>query len=60
MGHLPILTSTVTGCISISAFASWVDFPVGIASFIVTIKTCVITARNKKYKSIIIIKKETW
>ena len=30
--HLLILASTVTGCVSISAFASLVAFPVGITS----------------------------
>ena len=33
-----ILASTVTGCVSISAFDSLVDIPVGIASFAATIK----------------------
>ena len=31
--HLLILASTVTGCVSISAFASLVDIRVGIMSF---------------------------
>ena len=51
--HLIILASTVTGCVSIFALASFVGFPVGIASSTAIIEVCVITARIKKYKSII-------
>ena len=36
--HLLILNSTVTGCVSISAFASLVGIPVGIANSTGTIK----------------------
>ena len=50
--HLLILISTVTGWISISAFASLVDIPVGISSYAVVLKICVI-AGIKKQKSII-------
>ena len=38
--HLLILVSTVTGCASISAFASLVCVPVGIMSSAVKIKIC--------------------
>ena len=55
--HLLILVCTVTGCGSISAFASLVDISVGVASFLITIKTSIITALIKKYKSIIKKKK---
>ena len=48
-----ILVSTVTGCVSTSAFASLVCVPVGITSSAVGIKSCAITAGIKKYKSII-------
>ena len=48
--HLFILASTVAGCVSISAFASLVAFPTGIASSAVGLKICVITAGIKKYK----------
>ena len=48
-----ILASTVTGCVSVSAFASLVGIPVGITSFAATVKICVVTAGIKKYKSII-------
>ena len=57
--HLLILVLTVTGCVSISAFASLVCIPVGIMSSAVGIKPCAITAGNKKYKSIIKKKKKT-
>ena len=53
-----ILASTVTGYISISAFASLVCVPVGITSSAVGLKMCVITAGIKKYRSIIIEKKK--
>ena len=53
-----ILVSAVTGCVSISAFASFVAIPVGITSSAVRIKTCAITAGMKKYKSIINKKKK--
>ena len=56
--HLLILVSTVTGCVSISAFASLVAIPVGITSSAVGIKICAITAGIKKYKSIIKKKKK--
>ena len=51
--HLLILISTVTGCVSISAFASLVCVPVCITSAAVGIKICEITAGIKMYKSII-------
>ena len=56
--HLLILVSTVTGCVSMSAFASLVCVLVGITSLAVGIKTCGVTARIKKYKSIIKKKKK--
>ena len=55
--HLLILVSTVTGCVSISAFASLVGIPVGIMSSEVELKICVITTGIKWYKSIIKEKK---
>ena len=51
--HLLILVSTVTGCVSISAFASLVCVPVGITSSAVGIKICAITTGNKMHKLII-------
>ena len=47
-----ILVSTVTGCVSVSAFDSLVCVLVGIMSSSVGIKISAITARIKKYKSI--------
>ena len=47
-GHLLILASTVTGCISICALVFLVSIPVGIASPVITTKISVITARIKK------------
>ena len=55
--HLLILVSIVTGCVSISAFASLVCVSVGIASSAVGIKICAITVGVEKYKSIIKKKK---
>ena len=51
--HLLILTSAVTGCVSISAFSSLVGLPIGTASSAVALKICAINAGIKKYKSII-------
>ena len=47
--HLLILTSAVTGCVSISAFASLIGIPVGITSSAVGLNICAITAGIKKY-----------
>ena len=56
--HLLILVWTVTGCASISAFASLIAIAVGITTSSVGIKICAITAEIKKYKSIIKKKKK--
>ena len=57
--HLLILISIVSGCVSISAFASSVDIPIGITSSAIGLKICVvIIAGIKKYKSMIKKKKE--
>ena len=52
--HLLILISTVTGCVSISAFVSLVGvgIPIGITSPEIGLKICAITAGIKNYKSI--------
>ena len=52
-----ILASTITGCISISAFASFIGIPIEITSSAIGLKICAITAGNKRYKSIIKKKK---
>ena len=51
-------STTVTGCISISGFASFVGIPIGIMSVEIGLKICVIIARIKEYKSIINKKKK--
>ena len=56
--HLLILVSTVTGCVSISAFAYLVGIPIAITSSAIGLKICAITAGTKKYKSIIKKKKK--
>ena len=44
--HFLILASTITGCISISAFTFLIDIPVGITSSAIGLKICAITAGN--------------
>ena len=46
--HLLIFISTITGCVSISAFASFLGVPVGITSAAIGLKICAITCRNWK------------
>ena len=53
-----ILASTVTGCISVSSFASVVGIPIRIMSSAVELRTCAITTGIKKYESIIKEKKK--
>ena len=48
----------ITGCISISTFASLVSTPIGITRFAVGLKICAITAPFKKFQSIIKKKKK--
>ena len=45
--------SAITGCASISNFASFLAIPIGITSSAIELKICVIRAGIKKYKSII-------
>ena len=52
-----IVISTITGCVSISAFASLVGIPIGITSSAIGLKICVANVGIKKYKSIIKKKK---
>ena len=56
--HFLILTSTITGCVSCSAFPSLTDIPIRITIFAIGLKICAITARIKKYKSKINKKKK--
>ena len=56
--HILVLPSTITGCISISAFTSLIGIPPGITSSPIGLKMCAITAGIKKYKSTIKKKKK--
>ena len=56
--HLFILGSTITGCISISAFVSLVGIPIGLMSPAMGLKIFSITAGIKKYKSLVKKKKK--
>ena len=59
--HFLILTSAVTGCSSLSAFAFLIGIPLGLTSSAIGFKICSIAGRIKKYKSIIKKKeKEAW
>ena len=51
MKHLLILTSTVTGYVPISAFAALVGIFIENMSSAVGLRIYMITAGNKKYKS---------
>ena len=55
--HLIILVSTITGCISIYAFASLLGILIGITSSAIGLKISAIDVGIKKYKSIIKKKK---
>ena len=56
--HLVIVISTITRCVSISAFASLVGIPIGITRSATGLKICAITAGIKNYKSIVKKKKK--
>ena len=57
--HVFILASSISGCISISAFASLFGIRIGITSSAIRIKICaIIAAGTIKYKSIIEKKKK--
>ena len=49
--HFLILSSAITGCISISDFASFICIQIGITSSATGLKICAITAAIKKYKT---------
>ena len=55
--HFLLLASTITECVSISAFTSLVGISIGITSSAIGEKLCVITAEFKKYRLIIKVKK---
>ena len=48
--HFLILPSIITGCVSISDFASLADIPLEITSSAIELKICAITSGIKKYK----------
>ena len=52
------LASAITGCMSISAFASLLGIPIGITSSAIKLKTCALAAGIKRYMSIIKQKKK--
>ena len=52
-GHFFVFVCVVSGCVSISAFASLVGVPVGISSFAVGLKIYAITAEIKNFQYII-------
>ena len=56
--HFLILASIITGCVSISAFASLTGIPIGITSSATELKIGAVTAGIKNYKSIIKKKKK--
>ena len=58
--YILILVSRLTGCVSISAFASLVGISECITSSAIRLEICVITAGIKKYQSIIKKNKEAW
>ena len=51
--HFLVFVSYVSGTVLISAFASLVGVPIGIASSVLGIKICATTEGIEKYKSII-------
>ena len=45
--HFVILASTITGCVSVSSFASLVVIPIGITIPAIGLRICAITAGTK-------------
>ena len=58
IGHLLIVISTITWCVSISAFASLVGITIRTTRSGIGLKICAIIAGIRKYKSIIKKKKK--
>ena len=58
INHSLIAISTITGCVSVSTFASLVGIPIGITSSVIGLIIFVIIAGIKKYKYKSIIKKK--
>ena len=55
-----IIVYVITGCVSISVFASLISFLIEITSYAIGLKVWAIIAGIKKCKSIIKKKKKTW
>ena len=55
---LSLLASSITGCISISTFASLLGIPIGTTSSAIGLNISAIAAGNKKYNSIVKEKKK--
>ena len=53
INHFLILWLTIIGCVSISAFSSVADIPIGTGSSTIGLKMCAIAAGIEKRKSII-------
>ena len=51
--HFLILSSPISGCISISAFVSFIGIPIGVTNSTIGLKICAIAAGIKKCKSTI-------
>ena len=59
--HSLIVISTISGCVSISAFASLFGISIGITNSFIGLKVCAITTGIKKCNSMIKKKKKkTW
>ena len=56
--HFLLLSFTIIGCISVSAFGSLLGIPIGITSSVIRLKICAIAAGIKNYKSKIKKKKK--
>ena len=50
--HSLNVITAITGCVSISAFASLVSIPLGIMSSAIGLTICVVNAAIKNYKSL--------
>ena len=46
--HFLVLASTITGCISVSDFASLLGIPIGITSSAIGLKICAMAAGTRK------------
>ena len=57
--HFLILASTITGCISISAFAPFLVISIAFTGYATALKICAIASGSKQYKSIVKKNKNT-